>query len=182
MRWPSGSRKKARISQSDSTGGGQEGRAPVAQGRERRPAVGDPDRHRMADAVGVGRRRERDRGLVGGRAAAGDQEQPRPEGAQDARRAAVLAVDLGAQDVAVERRARSMSATTRMWVSSIPSAGKPSLTAVRPTSSRLAGRSPAPDLGIDVERHDRAVLLVVAPRLARHAPHDLELVAVGIGP
>src|SRR4249920_440485 len=74
-----------------------------------------------------------------------------------------------------------MSATTRMWVSSIPSVGKPSLT-VRPSRSRLVRRSPAPDLGGDIERHDRAVLLVVAPRLARHAPHDLELIAVGIVP
>ena len=82
---------------------GQEGRAPVAQRRERRPAVGDPDRHRMTDDVRVGRRRERDRRLVGGRAAAGDEEQPRPEGAQDARGPAVLAVYLGAEHVAIER-------------------------------------------------------------------------------
>src|SRR5205085_3925644 len=45
---------------------------------------------------------------------------------------------------------------------------------------RALGTPPA-HLGVDVERHHRAMLLVVAPRGARDAPHDLELVAVGVG-
>jgi hypothetical protein len=60
------------------------------------------------------------------------------------------------------------------------SAGKPSL-----ASGRLAhaGRpTPGPDLGVEVERQDRAVLFVLTPRLARDAPHDLELVAIGVVP
>jgi len=57
----------------------------------------------MTDDVRVGRRRERDRRLVGGRAAAGHEEQPRPEGTQDARGAAIFAVHLGTQHVAIER-------------------------------------------------------------------------------
>ena len=56
----------------------------------------------MADRVRIGRGHEGHRRLVGGRATARDEQQPRPEGAQDARRAAVLAIDLGAEHVAVE--------------------------------------------------------------------------------
>ena len=56
-----------------------------------------------ADASGSAGGAERDRRLVGRRPAAGDQEQPGPERAQHARRPAVLAIDLGAQDVPIER-------------------------------------------------------------------------------
>ena len=47
---------------------------------------------------------------------------------------------------------------------------------------RYDGRSgsPAPNLGLEVERHDGRLVLVAAPRLARDAPHDLEFVAVRI--
>src|SRR6478752_2363530 len=61
-----------------------------------------------------------------------------------------------------------------MWVSSIVALLRPGF------GSDRAARPPAPDLGVDVERHDGAMLLGVAPCLARDAPHDLELVAVRI--
>ena len=56
----------------------------------------------MADAIRVLRCREGHRRLVRGRVAAGHEQQPRPEGLEDARRAAVLAVDGRAEHVPVE--------------------------------------------------------------------------------
>src|SRR5687768_3643564 len=41
--------------------------------------------------------------------------------------------------------------------------------------------APATHFRVHVEGQDRAVLLVLAPRFARDAPHDLELVAVRVG-
>src|SRR4029079_441557 len=84
-----------------------------------------------------------------------------------------------------------MSETTRMWVSSIVSVGNGVVMAGAyafamfddrnsPAGSGL--RTPGPDLRVQVERQDRAMLLVLAPRLARDAPHDLELVAVRVVP
>src|SRR5689334_18413490 len=68
-----------------------------------------------------------------------------------------------------------------MWVSSIVAIlPSPLSWAVRPACLDRSAGTPALEFGIDVEGHDRAVLLVLAPRLARDAPHDLELVAVGI--
>src|SRR3990172_5810818 len=53
-----------------------------------------------------------------------------------------------------------------------------------PASSRAGGggrRGPeAGDLALDVERPYDTATLVLAPCLARHGPHDLELVAVGV--
>src|SRR3972149_6646675 len=53
-----------------------------------------------------------------------------------------------------------------------------------PASSRAGGsvrRGPeAGDLALDVERPYDTATLVLAPGLARHGPHDLELVAVGV--
>src|SRR5439155_2425566 len=66
------------------------------------------------------------------------------------------------------------------------------LSRVDPADSRLAaGRSDARrgrpfavaeagDLAFDVERANRAAMLVLAPRVTRNAPHDLEFVAVRI--
>src|SRR4029078_2761932 len=49
------------------------------------------------------------------------------------------------------------------------------------SSVRLGAGRPEPgDLRVDVQRHHRAVLLELAPGVARDAPHDLELVAIGV--
>ena len=54
-RWPSGSRKKARTSQADSTGSVRNGGAARAEPLVLGPAVRHADGHRVADDVGVGR-------------------------------------------------------------------------------------------------------------------------------
>ena len=66
-RWPSGSRRKQRISAPQSCGGVRNVGAPGPQRLRSGLAVGHAQRHRVADQVGVGRRCEDDRGLVGGR-------------------------------------------------------------------------------------------------------------------
>ena len=101
-RWPSGSRKKARTSHSYSTGGVRKAAPARQQGLIRGAAVRHADRHLVVDGVRVARRRERDVRLVWRRTAAGHEQQPRAEEAQDHGRAAVLPVELGPEHVDVE--------------------------------------------------------------------------------
>ena len=122
-RWPSGSRRKQRVSLPCVTGSVRKVPPRRTQQLVCRPAVIDPDREQVVADVRVGGRRERDVGLVIGRFAALDEQQPRsPEAEND--RPGVLAVDRRAQDVRYTRPSSATgSATTRMWVRAVSAAG-----------------------------------------------------------
>ena len=123
-RWPSGSRKKARISRPCVTGGV---RNSAPRSRRMSYAAMQSGTRRVSswrDGVRVGRRGEADRRLIARRSATGHEEEPHALEPHDGRRAAVLAVVGCAEHVAIPGRERSTSVTTRSTVSSTPSVGK----------------------------------------------------------
>ena len=151
------------------------------QRRRRRP---DPHPRRGAQAAArqldpPGRRRRQPvlGGEDGGDRALrlGDADRPARDDGRDRRCGGVPAREHGGQRRRSHRRRRLALPVGRTAIAAIRALGP-----YGARSRRLPGGAPALELGVEVEWHHRALALVLAPRLARDAPHDLELVAVGV--
>jgi hypothetical protein len=94
-------------------------------------AVGHTKRQLMADAIRIRRRPESDRGLVPGRPAAGNKEQPASLKIEDTRRAAILAVDGGSQHIPIQLPRTSKIADHQQVGKLNPSVGKSACVIIR---------------------------------------------------